>query len=638
MDRFYGFDLGDAESAIARLDKNSAGTAGIIPVHDAASFVSAYARTGSGELVIGEEACYVPDASVRKVRFKSRFLTDPQSARDIRSFAAGVLGLLREQGDLIAGEDNCFYIGCPAGWDKNTRELYREIFEQLGYPPARIVSESRAALVSACQSRHLQVGYDILSRPVLVVDIGSSTTDFAYITEGREAALHTAGEVSLGGGIMDEQLLELNILRCPDAKRIREIFSGSEAWKNYCEFAARRLKEQYFADEEYWSKEGNLCSKTVMIRYDRPVRFPLSVNARDAAMILDGPAASLDGRSFRQVFLSSLREVRANIDGPLPDLLFLTGGVSRLPAIRDWCLEVFPEAVVISGAEPEFAVARGLAHCGKIDEEVRAFKQEVADLIASPKIEMIVEGHLQDLYRMAADTLVEPILEKAVLPVFDRWRSGEIRRLCDVDEILQKEIEAWLHTEEARALLISPVTSWLRPVAAELEEYTMPICVRHHVPYAALNLSSYLSMSDIDIRVDARDVFAVNEITWLIDAIISVLVGLLCGGSGIALITGGLPGIIAGAFLSLLVLLLGRDTMQKAVLRMDIPSPMRKLIPKKHFRSRLDSLSGEVKSKLSDSLATQKNDEISQRMAQEISSQIESCLTKMAEVVEIPLG
>ncbi len=638
MDRFYGFDLGDAESAIARLEKNGAGDAAIIPVHDTASFISAYARTGSGELVIGEEACYVPDASVRKVRFKSRFLTDPQSARDIRSFAAGVLGILKEQGSLISGEDNCFYIGCPAGWDKNARELYREIFEQLGYPPAKIVSESRAALVSACQSRHLQVGYDILARPVLVVDIGSSTTDFAYITDGHEAALHTAGEVTLGGGIMDEQLLELNILRAPDPERVRDIFSRSDAWKNYCEFAARRLKEQYFSDEEYWQAGENVCAKTVLLRYDRPVRLPLTINASDAAMILDGPAASLDGRSFHQVFLESLREVRRCIDGPMPDLLFLTGGVSRLAAIRDWCLEVFPEAVVITGTEPEFAVARGLAHCGRIDEEVRAFKQEVADLIASPKIEMLVEKHLQDLYRMAADTLVEPILENAVLPVFDRWRSGEIRRLCDVDEILQSEIEVYLHTEEARALLISPVTAWLRPVASELEEYTMPICVRHHVPYAALNLSSYLSMSDIDIQVDARDVFAVNEITWLIDAIVSVLVGLLCGGSGIALISGGLPGIIAGAFLSLLVLLLGRDTMQKAVFRMDIPSPMRRLIPKNHFRARLASLSGEIKSKLSGSLATQKSDEISRRMAQEISSQIESCLTKMAEVVEIPLG
>ena len=34
----------------------------------------------------------------------------------------------------------------------------------------------------------------------------------------------------------------------------------------------------------------------------------------------------------------------------------------------------------------------------------------------------------------------------------------------------------------------------------------------------------------------------------------------------------------------------------------------------------------------------EKNEEITERMVNEISSQIELCLTKMAEVVEIPLG
>ena len=637
MENFYGFDLGDAESAVALLKKNGDDDAEILSVQGVKSFISAYARKNSGELVIGEQACYAPDAAVRKVRFKSRFLSGPSAAKDVKSFAGGVLGHLRENGDLIAGTESCFYIGCPAGWDLNTRELYREIFEQLDYPPARIVSESRAALVSACHSKHLQVGHDILSRPVLVVDIGSSTTDFAYITDGKETALQTAGEVALGGGIMAELLLEQCIGTSPDPKRIRDVFSASEAWKNYCEFAARRLKEQYFSDEEYWSAPGNECAKTILIRYDAPLRLKLSIDSAQADRILDGPSPALNGHSFRDIFLESLRNVRRAISGPLPELLFLTGGVSRLGRIRDWCREIFPEAVVISGAEPEFAVARGLAYCGRIDEQVREFKKEVAELISSPAVERIVEEHLNDLYPLASDVLVRPILENAALPVFDRWRSGEIRRLCDVDEVLQKEIAAYLHTDEARALLIKPVTTWLKPVAAAMEDYTMPICRRHNIPGTALNLSSYLALSDIDIQVDAKDVFALEEITWLIDAIISIIVGLLCGGGGIALITGGLPGIIAGAFLSLLILLLGKQTMQNAVLRLDIPVPMRKLIPKNHFRSRMEALTGEVRGKLAESLAVEKNEEISGRMAAEISSQIETCLTKMAEVVEVPL-
>ena len=265
MDIFYGFDLGDAESAIAKLDRTKDTSPEILTIQEAKSFITAYALSKDGKLIIGEGACYEPQATTRKLRFKSRFLTSSDAARDIRSFAGGVLGELYLNGDLIRGEDHCFYIGCPAGWGKGTREEYREIFQEVGYPPAKIISESRAALVSACQSKHLQVGYDILSRPVLVIDIGSSTTDFAYITSGKEEELQTGGEVFLGGGIMDEILLEESVSAALDEKRIRKIFSESEAWRTYCEFSARRLKEKYFSDEEFW--EQNECVSSVTIRY-----------------------------------------------------------------------------------------------------------------------------------------------------------------------------------------------------------------------------------------------------------------------------------------------------------------------------------------------------------------------------------
>ena len=179
MERFYGFDLGDAESAVTRLNKTDQEVPEVLPVQEAGSFITAWAMRRDGKLLIGEGACYEPDVLQRRLRFKSRFLTDTSVRSDIKSFAAGVLGELLLQGDLVRGDDQCFYVGCPAGWDKSAREDYREIFESAGYPPLKVVSESRAALVSACRSRHLQVGYDILSRPVLVVDIGSSTTDFA---------------------------------------------------------------------------------------------------------------------------------------------------------------------------------------------------------------------------------------------------------------------------------------------------------------------------------------------------------------------------------------------------------------------------------------------------------------------------
>ena len=636
MDRFFGFDLGDAESAISRLDKEGQTIPEVLSIRDSKSFITAYARLRNHDLLIGENACYNPNAVERKIRFKSKFLTDKESSKDVKSFAAGVLGELYLNGDLIKNEDCCFYIGCPAGWDKTAREEYRQIFEQVGYPPARIISESRAALVSACQSKHLQVGYDILSKPVLVVDIGSSTTDFAYIKHGKEVSLQTAGEVFLGGGIMDEILLEEAVSHSSHAKRIREVFAASDPWRSYCEFTARRLKEKYFSDEDYW--EQNTCSETVVINYRIPMRLTMTMDRETAGKLLTKGVDRLGGKSFQTVFMESLRDVRDHIEGDSPELLFLTGGVSRLPAIRAWCQEVFPDSVVIAGSEPEFSVSRGLAWSGRIDEELRQFNRELQELTESTLVEDVVHHHINDLYRAAVDALVEPILEHAALPCFDRWRSGEIRRLTDIDKEMEEEISRYLHSDEARELLIKPISTWLKPVASEIERYTVPICVRHNIPYTALSLTSFFNTSDVDIKLDAKSVFAVEEITWMINSIIAIIVGLLCGGSGIALMAEGLPGMIAGAVLSLLVLLIGKESIQGAVLKADIPESIRKMVPKGYFRSRLKKVSSEVKSSFYETLETEQNEAIIEQMVSDISVQIEQCLHKMAEVVEIPLG
>ena len=260
------------------------------------------------------------------------------------------------------------------------------------------------------------------------------------------------------------------------------------------------------------------------------------------------------------------------------------------------------------------------------------------ELIETSTVERIVSSHMDQLYRSVVDTLTDPILETAAMNVFDRWRSGEISRLSEIDEELKREIEHYLRSEEAQKLLGSVVSAWLKPAAYELEEYTMPICVRHNVPYRALNLTSYLSLSDIDIRIDTKDIFAVDQITWLINTIITILVSLLCGGSGVALIAGGLKGILAGAILSLSVLLIGQEHLENRMMDLNIPKPLRRLISRNAFGNRIHRISSEVKANFYANLEKEKNEEITQRLAGEISGQIEECLKKMAQVVEIPLG
>lgn len=636
MERFFGFDLGDAESAVSVLDREDKNGPRVIKVAGRESFVTAYGYIPGRGLTIGEEALYDDGASERHLRFKSRILSEAGSWKDMQSFAAGVLGELYKSGDLVQGEDCCFYVGCPAGWDRNVRERYRALFERIGYPPVRIISESRAALISACRSRHMQVGYDILSHPVLIVDIGSSTTDLAYIRNGRETELKTAGEVFLGGGMLDELLLEECVSASRAARRIRAVFEKSGAWRAYAEFAARRLKEKYFTDEDYW--RGRECSQKLSLRYDRRVDLTLTMNAGMAERILEGRIPALNGRSFHGAFVDCLMKARARIGEESPELIFLTGGVSRMPAVPRWCREVYPEAIVITEKQPEFSVSRGLAWSGLIDEDLKAFRAELDDFVNSSVIEQIVRGNINELYVKAVDALTEPILQKAALPVIKRWQSGELRLISDIEGVMEKEITAFMHSEEARELLVAPVAEWLRPVAYAIEEHTVPICVHHGVPHRALSLKGYMSLSDVDLHLNAKDVFAVDQIALMVDTVVSLIVGLLCGGSGVVLIAEGLPGIITGSVIALLVLLLGQEWVEKAIMDVNIPVAMRRLLPKKYIEKHLDRIKDDIRAKFYDSLQKEESGVITDKLAAEISRQLEECLNKMAEVVEIPLG
>ena len=91
--KILGFDLGDGESAVTLLDGESTVEPRVLALSGHMSMLSAVA-TRDGRIVVGEEASVLAGALDAQVRFKSRYLTDPQAAPAVRAFAQGVMGLL----------------------------------------------------------------------------------------------------------------------------------------------------------------------------------------------------------------------------------------------------------------------------------------------------------------------------------------------------------------------------------------------------------------------------------------------------------------------------------------------------------------------------------------------------------------
>ena len=660
MMNYWGFDLGDGESTLARVGSEGLASPEIIDVDGKKVTITVWAVMRNGEVRIGENAARSAASAVRSAaRFKRRFL-DPQSdsAALIRDFSARVFESLRDSGALVGGEkSNSVYVGCPAGWDAENRARYQRIFETIGFPTPHVVSESRAVMVGAIQSNSVRDYIDLRSKSVLVIDIGSSTTD---------------------------------------------VFSESESWRVDCELHARKLKEQYYSRPA--GEREPECSDSLLITYDAPIILDLVMNPEMSKRLTDKPCPQLNGRSFRSVFTAGLREVRDSIGAVQPELLFLTGGVSRMEEIRQWCQEVFPEAVIYSDREPEFSVARGLAWCGRIDDELVRFRADVDDLISSNIVESIVSAHLSELYRSVLEHLLDPLLDQAVRPVLLDWRNGRIIRLSDMESALQERIKLYLYSESAKTILYKPVADWLMRISEELEPYTSEICRRYRVPDRSLEISSALSASDFHLleKLEAKDVLDGDTLTWtavFVESVISLLIAMLCGGSGVVLVSEGPVGILIGFLVSFLVLLashaMGKKALDEKLKNANLPLAIRKMalsdmLPhiegpslglsnplrgnklsqlfsgketdtleegsssrKRHLLPRLSwsdrdgiserrmqSIRNKILSsyeKLMDSADNEDLIALNTRMSRDISKQIETRLKELAEQVEIPL-
>jgi len=190
---FIGYDLGHGETALGR----------------------AYGATVGAEAL--NIAALGPNANVA-LKFKSREL-DLDSVRiPTFMFTETLINGLADEGTILGPKDSQFIVGCPSGWSADDREAYRDVFKTSGLKTVRIVPESRAALMTALEQGYLSV--EDARASVLIIDIGSSTTDFTYCSD---LDAQDVGHNILGSGLLDTEIFELNLARQKDRKKIEQL-------------------------------------------------------------------------------------------------------------------------------------------------------------------------------------------------------------------------------------------------------------------------------------------------------------------------------------------------------------------------------------------------------------------------------
>ncbi len=627
--RYIGFDMGDGESAVAIFQQGSGIEPVIQPVAGSRSLISAVG-TLNGETVVGEQAYTSTLSEGLEVRFKSRFTDDPQSYEPIVRFARGVLKALRDAGAYR--EDDRFVVGCPAGWNAAARARYGDLLKRAGVKDPQVISESRAAFLYAKYAKTVALDVDLLGKSALVVDIGSSTLDFAYIVDGRETGVGTFGDAHLGGGLIDAELLRRAVERCREREAVEKVFGKSRSWHSYCEIEARKLKEQFYTRS---AQEPDVkVQKQVRVCYDGTQRLRLFLDAQEAESVVNEPLDVLNGQSFSAALYEALQNaVKITGDDP-PRLVLLTGGASRMHFFQEQCRELFSSAVVVVCPEPEFSIAKGLAYAGWVDENLRAFRKAVKEEVTDERIGAVARDALPALVPDVSNALAELALREAAVPVACAWQRGEIDTLKQMNEQMQKRIERVLGSPMAEQALAPVLAEWMKGLMGALQAIVDPICDRYHVPREEMRLSFSQTGDAASLRIGAKELMGFRFVGAMVGVVLSVVGALLGGGGGVALIAAGPLGLLAGAAVGAVVAAFGWPAVTDLLMSLRLPRAFRWMNVEKRLRS--DATRRTIREALNRELSAV-DGEFARRVVAGFTDAFQKYLYQTAQEAEIPI-
>ena len=627
--RYIGFDIGDGESAVAVFQQGSAIEPIMQPVGGDKSFISAVGKV-RGEIVIGEQAYTDGLAEELSVRFKSRFTYDPASHDTVVLFVKGVMQALRAAGALKA--DDIFSVGCPAGWNTAAKLRYQDLLLQAGVPAPRIVSESRAAFLYAKYAKTVALDIDIFQESALVIDLGSSTLDFAYIVDGRETEVGTFGEIRLGGGLLDEELLRRAVDKSKHSDNIWKVFAESKSWHSYGEIEARKVKEQYFVRLE--NDPNTVVKKQLRIRYDGLEKLDLVMNASEAASLVDEPLPALQGKSFAIALEDALKEARTLTLGNPPRVVLMTGGASRMHFFQELCRNVFEDALVVTCPEPEFSIAKGLAYAGWMDENLRKFRLNVEKEMTEDKVANVAIEALSDLRPGIADAIVDLVLNEVAIPMAGRWKNGSIETLADMNREMQRRAERVLHSPLAEDAVAPAVETWLKGMNQALQEMIDPICDAYQVPRKEMQMSFSSTGETKALPIGVENLMGFPMMKAITGMILGVLGGTLGGGGGVALIAGGPLGFLAGAAMGAVLAVLGWPAVSGFLLKSKWPAPLRWINLEKQLKSE------NTKKSLREAVLKEiggENSAFSKQIVKGFTDAFQQYLFRMTQAAEIPI-
>lgn len=511
-----GFDLGHGETAICRTMLASTAEPEVIDIEGKPSIITAVGMV-NGEIAIGEKAYLSRNAQDLSILFKDYHFDNPKVCNSIQNFVKGCLKILRDENKIKGDQDSYFFVGSPSGWSEEQRNKYEELLKQAGMTNVKVRPESRAAFLDARESGVLSQSFSSLSDLVLIIDIGSSTTDFTIVKDYQEKPLDF-GNNKLGGSILDELIFERVLNSCSNECRnlIQNIFYAKPALEKKCKLKCREVKEKYFSksNEDDWIEEGS-------VKLEGGTHFDIEIRKSDIEEILEKEVLQLEHKNWKTAFREELIKCRLS-QKHLPKLILMTGGGSRMRFTQSICHEVFEDVKIRVGLEPHLTIAKGLTRLGRTDFKVQAFRLDVDNFIRSPNLIIMLKSELSELFESLSTTVIDQSVGIAC-ESFEQWLNGEISTLSRMEEKIKRDTDNFFKSESS-TLFRDDVAAWLEKISKRIETMTCEICDKYAVPRTVFNLHMGvpINLSPKQVSTTGKAIDLISNIVAGIGAVVLI--------------------------------------------------------------------------------------------------------------------
>jgi hypothetical protein len=537
-----GFDFGDSETALAQVVVNAGddnpkeifcnlanNNTGIIQT------VVGYKK--DGQILVGHKLANFELTELESLHVGFKVMPE-RGDQDYKRLATDFINHVFEhlcEENIVDLRISKVIIGHPSRW-KHVKggepvEIMNDIIgmTKIGRESQfELVPESRGAMLEGIKAGLFAKASQHQSGWVLVVDMGSSTSDFTAVNISQKTSAPVDYGEEIGARLIDRAIAQLALQQHKEKDRLCQLFN--DAGRAQFELFCREMKERYYSGQD-----RALGTFSSLVGENEYIFIPVVLTKETMRTITcEYPLVKINGEhlTWRDGFKKTLQQVKKDLKkSGIDDIraILLTGGASRMDFIADVCKEVFPElnSAIARSPKPSFDIANGLARWGRLQIQTDQFTRDI-DIFCDQKIKGTVETHVDKLYTMLSRAIADHLIA-IIKGEFDKWKSGRHTTISVMNIQIERAIKQWLDVQlPSEIAKISGI--WVNEITPKLSVEIQEVEIKYKMRASTLGKSfsvSTLKDHKVKANVNIKDIDVTDGTSDLISSISALIAGII---------------------------------------------------------------------------------------------------------------